>query len=293
MKPGDYRREYAAYCAALARARYDYRVGRTPDLPLAPLRERDALLPCDDLRAAHLDALNTTANTALGFASYFALLDETTQTDEQKLTAAAGALLARTNDAYRKHLHAWSARHLPPPLARTPVFADRLFFARLASFDQFFAAHDLPRTYIAAMSALGIRVERQTNLRVEWLADAVQPTVQAAQSVAPSARLVNAICFDLDPPADVRLVVGADGGAEAYRAFWQAAGWAQTAAWVSRDMAERYPEFVRGADATTRAAYGFLFRNLLHDPAWLEAQRGLKTSDAETTAQALALVELH
>src|SRR5947209_552549 len=42
MKPGDYRREYAAYCAALARARYDHHVGRALGLQLAPLRERYA-----------------------------------------------------------------------------------------------------------------------------------------------------------------------------------------------------------------------------------------------------------
>src|SRR5205085_1688294 len=42
MKPGDYRRDYAAYCAALARARYDFHVGRAPELQLAPLHERYA-----------------------------------------------------------------------------------------------------------------------------------------------------------------------------------------------------------------------------------------------------------
>src|SRR5438105_5305500 len=42
MKPGDYRRDYAAYCAALARARYDYHVGRAAELQLAPLHERYA-----------------------------------------------------------------------------------------------------------------------------------------------------------------------------------------------------------------------------------------------------------
>src|SRR5205085_3145347 len=388
MKPGDYRRDYAAYCAALARARYDFHVGRAPELQLAPLheryadlwtrerlaeleqaqrdtpaqfetertalrrllnvarlgyiaaqtrevaaelarceaaaqiawpdarvaatdaptlianepdaprrrelaaRQRDALQSCDDLRAAHLNTLNTTA-AALGFTSHFALLDEATQTDEQTMTAAAGALLARTGDAYREHLHAWAARHLPPPQARTPIFADSLFFARLAQFDQRFPASDLARTYAATMSGLGIRVERQTNLRVEWIAGSIQTAAQTAQLFAQSARPLNAICFDLAPPTDVHLVVGTNGGAEAYRAFFQAAGGAQQLAWVSRDMAERYPEFVRGPDATTRAAYGFLFRHLLHDPAWLEAQRGLKASDAKTTAGAFALVELH
>src|SRR5947209_4359912 len=387
MKPGDYRQEYAAYCAALARARYDYHVGRALELQLAPLRERyadlwtrerldeleqaehdtpaqfetertalrrllnvarldyvaaqtrevaaelarceavaqiawndarvsaadvldllahepdaarrrelaarqrDALQSCDDLRAAQLNALNTTA-AALGCTSYFALLDEATQTDEQKLTAAAGALLARTNDAYRKQMHAWAARHLPPTQARAPGTADGLFFARLAPFDQFFAARELMQTYTAAMSALGIRSERQTNLRVEWLAESA-PTAQSTQGSEQSARMAEPACFDLAPPMDVRLVVGTDGGAEAYRAFFQAAGGAQQLAWVSRDMAERYPEFVRGPDATTRAAYGFLFRYLLHDPAWLNAYRGLKASAAEMTAQAFALVELH
>src|SRR5881227_1915855 len=42
MKPGDYRQEYAAYCAALVRARYEFHTGRVPELRLAPLRERYA-----------------------------------------------------------------------------------------------------------------------------------------------------------------------------------------------------------------------------------------------------------
>src|SRR2546423_3394453 len=231
MSPGDYRREYAAYCMALARARYGFHTGRAPQLNLAPLRERyadlwtrerpreleqawhetpaqfeteraalrrlvniarlgyatvetrevadelasceaaaritwagarvaatgahdllanetdaarrrelgaryaDALRACDDLRAARLDALNMAA-AALDFNSYFALLDEATQTDSQQITTAADALLARTGDAYRARLRAWAARHLPPTHA--PVYADSLFFARLAGLDQLF-----------------------------------------------------------------------------------------------------------------------------------------------------------
>src|SRR2546423_11537429 len=42
MRPGDYRREYAAYGMALARARYEFHTGRAPQLNLAPLRERYA-----------------------------------------------------------------------------------------------------------------------------------------------------------------------------------------------------------------------------------------------------------
>jgi hypothetical protein len=56
MKTGDYRRDYAAYSAALERARYDYHAGVEPELRLAPLRDRYADLwtraAIDDLTRA-------------------------------------------------------------------------------------------------------------------------------------------------------------------------------------------------------------------------------------------------
>jgi len=56
MKTGDYRRDYAAYSAALERARYDYHTGVEPELRLAPLRDRYADLwtrtAIDDLTRA-------------------------------------------------------------------------------------------------------------------------------------------------------------------------------------------------------------------------------------------------
>ena len=56
MKTGDYRRDYAAYAAALERARYDQHTGVTPELRLAPLQERYADLwtrdSIDDLTRA-------------------------------------------------------------------------------------------------------------------------------------------------------------------------------------------------------------------------------------------------
>ena len=48
------------------------------------------------------------------------------------------------------------------------------------------------------MSDLGVRVERQTNLRVEWLAQSARAS-QAARPAQPA-------YFELDPPTDVRLV---------------------------------------------------------------------------------------
>lgn len=374
MRPSDYRHEYAAYEAELARTRYDFYAGRAQAFELVPLGERyadlwrrarldelaaardetpaqfetertalgrllnvarlgyaavathevvdeltrceqatqiswegvrssaavvperlaheadaarrrelsarllDARRACDDLRAAQLEALNQTAR-ALGFASYFALLDEATGSDAQRLGAAANALLARTGDLYRAHLRTWLDEHLPPQAGRAPAAADALFFARSHELDQFFPASELLNVYAAQMNALGINVERQSNLRSE----------RAPAKGAPESR-----CFALDPPADVRLLIGArSGGAHSYRVFFYVAACAQQYAWVSRDLAARYPEFVRGPDATTRAAYGYLFRYWLHEPAWLSARCGLKESGAHEVARACALVELH
>jgi hypothetical protein len=66
MKTGDYRRNYAAYAAALERARYDYDTGLTPELRLAPVRDRYADLwtldAIDDLTRA-LDEASTQFET--------------------------------------------------------------------------------------------------------------------------------------------------------------------------------------------------------------------------------------
>jgi hypothetical protein len=369
MNPGDYRREYAAYSAALARAHYEYHTGRTPELRLSPLRDRyddlwtraavadlerahrdtptqfetertarqrllaaarlgyaelsareitdelrrcetaariewlgtrrpatdapeliarepdatnrrelaarwlDAVAVCDDLRAARLEALRA-ANVALDLAR-----DEADEANEAKLTAQADTLLARTEAVYDARLHEWAALHLPPPYARAAVYADGLFFTRLAWLDQFFPLAEWPAGYNAAMAGLGIRVAQQTNLHVEW------PT-QSTPSMA-------AAYFGLEPPADVRLVAGTRGGAQQFSRFLHAAGCAQQLAWVSHDLAARYPEFVYAPDATTRAGYGFLFRYLLHDEAWLGEHCGLKPSVARAVARDLARVELH
>ena len=234
MKTGDYRRDYAAYAAALERARYDYHTGTAPELRLAPLEDRyadlwtrdsiedlkrareeipthfetertalaallraaqhgyveahaaevtrelslceesthfdwdgaklatndvpdtlavesdaarrrelsarwfDALQACHDLRAARFEALGEAAR-ALDFNSYFGFLQSVNgeATSVENLSAQGDKSLARTASIYNKTLFAWAARHLPPELARTPVYADSLFLLRLSHLDPF------------------------------------------------------------------------------------------------------------------------------------------------------------
>lgn len=374
MKPSDYRREYAAYCAARERALYDHHAGLRPELNLAPLRERyadlwarervgelaaardetpgafeteraalrnltniarlgwvetraravtqelarcessarvewggvrlgvseaservaaevdaaarrnlaarwlDALRGCDDLRAARLEALNEAARS-LDFRSYGALSREASGADGERLAAGASSFLERTGAAYASHAARWCALSLPPQLAREPAYADALFFTRLPQLDQFFPAREAQATYAAALADLGVRTERQSNLRLE---------------VAPGpGRKISPRCFALQTPGDVRLVFRPQDGAPFYLAFFRAAARAQHFAWTSRDSAARYPEFIHSPDPAARAGYAFLFGDLLFDAEWLAAHRGLKASEAGRVAHDLALAELY
>lgn len=376
MKTDDYRREYAAFCSALERARYAYRSHLETELQLPPIRERyadlwtrdaiadlerafedappqfetertalrallyaarlgyldaqtreitnellsceaatpiewegarltlgdvperiaiesdtprrrdltarwfDALRGCDDLRRTRVESLGDVART-LGFESLHELLNGASPTgnDVKELNASARAFLTRTESLYTSHLAEWAAQQLPTITARGLTYADSIFFARLSHLDHFFPAHQLLKTYDAAMSNLGIRVSQQANLQVEINVPDESPS--------------RANCFGVNPPDDVRLVGGTCNGVQTYANFWQEVGRAQQFAWTSRDLAARYPEFIHAPDLTTQLGYAFLFRNLLHDSRWLVEHHGVKVSAARIVARSVALLELY
>ncbi|MDT7602783.1 MAG: hypothetical protein QOF61_780 [Acidobacteriota bacterium] len=237
----------------------------------------DAVRPCDDLRAARLERLRDAARE-LDFDSYGALLAAATNTDTVKLSASARVVLERTAAVYESLVAAWAARHVPLDIGRGLDFADEAFFARLTHLDQFFPPGAARTTYEAAMRGLGVRIGLQENLRVE----------ESAEVEAGGAR-----CFGVRPPEDVRLVFNARAGADFYQNFFDEAARAQQLAWASRELAARYPEFVHAPDRATCTGFGFLFRALFADAAWLVETRGVRASDAEEIAKACALVELH
>jgi len=378
MKTDDYRRDYAACCAALEHARYNYLTGNDAELRLAPIQDRyadlwtrrsidelsrarkdsppqfetervalsallraaqlryteaqaaevtnelmrcataarlhwngaslaiddvpdalaaefdavrrrelsarwfDALHICNDLRAARLDVLGEAARD-LGFTSYLHFLTNNAQENDdanasdESLSAGATDFLTRTASVYAGNLSEWAARHLPAAFARELTSADSFFLARLHDFDPYFPASDLRATYDTVVSELG--VGRQSNMRVEVTTNQ-QGRIRAA-------------CFAAYPPEDVRLVRRAQSGASFYRLFFMTAGRAQAFAWVSPQLAARYPEFIHAPDETTRAGFAFLFGDLLADAAWLAAHRHIRPSEASEIARALTLVELH
>ncbi len=268
----------------------------------------DALSPCDDLRAALVAArhdarcelddapMPVVANDSLMHAPPLphapddALTPNTTgaraDADEDQIYRLASLVLALTDSTYAAHLARWAAPHLLPA-AREPSYADGLRLTRLPQLEFRFSQAELTKTYRAALGGFGVHIERQANLKVEAVEQRGEST-WARAAVMPQA-----VCLAPDAPVDVRLLYRAHaGGAPVYRDFFAAAGGAQQFAWVSGDLAARYPEFVYAPERATTESYACLFRSWLRDPAWLAEHRGIKASVARTTAQVVALAEL-
>lgn len=237
----------------------------------------DAISSCDDMRAEILASRQESARS-LGFDSHLALRQEIGGANFETLAGRGDAFIRRTDAAYHSRLAAWAAIALPPAVA--PHFADSLFFRRMTSLDALFAARDPPVSYGAAMNALGIRVERQANIRVD-----TQPRPSKQTDTA---------CFGVSVPDEVYVVVGAgESGLRLFRNFFEATGRAQAYAWSSRELAARYPEFIHAPDAATREGYAILLRRLFLDAPWLVEHCGLRASEAGEVARACALLETH
>lgn len=251
----------------------------------------EASRACDDLRAARLAQLNSAARE-LDFDSCAALAASATNTDSKKLLDAADLLLARTAAAYDSRLNAWAARHLPHGGARSPDLSDEFALVRLAQLDKFFPSSSARTAFEATTRGLGLRDERQTNIRVEELTkDRVSGGAKIKDGDAKIGD-ADARAFGVSPPADVRLAFHARAGADFHRKFFYEAARAQHFAWASRETATRYPEFVHAPDRATSVGFGSLFRALFTDRAWLTDIVGARPSDAEEIARTCALVEL-
>jgi hypothetical protein len=240
-------------------------------------RRLDAVGACDDLRAARLEALGEAVG-ALGFGGRRALYEEFTGASLEALAASAEGFLRRTEGAYMTALSAWAARALPP--GHAPVYADRFFFERAAGTEARFPARDFRELYTAALAGLGVRAGSQPNLRVD--------------EEARAGKSADSACFAVNPPSDVRLVVGADEGGLAFqRRSFEQGGRAQVLAWASRETSRRYPEFVYPADGATERGHGRLLASLFSEAAWLAARRGTRAAEADETARTAALLDLY
>lgn len=239
----------------------------------------DAARPCDDLRAARRESSDEAARE-LGFGGLRAMQEDVTGVNLESLAASSEVFLERTAHVYARHLSRWAARRVPPDAPGGLQYADRLFFERAAHLDAYFPAEWFRAAYTGTLNGLGIRAAEQRNVSID-------------AGPRPSKKSGSA-CFAVEPPEDVRLVVGASKGGAAWAVeTFRAAGRAQFFGWASRDTAARYPEFIYSPDGATAEGHSVLFSSLLRDATWLGGQRGMRATEAEEVARSVSLVELH
>lgn len=242
-------------------------------------RGLDSVRACDDLRAARLEALGDAARV-LGFEGRRALYEEFAGVSLEALGAGAEAFLRRTEAAYMSALAEWCAREGGPGAGRAPEYTDLLFFERAADTESRLPARDFGGLYVKTLAGLGVSVESGRGLRVD-----------DAQRVGKSAE---SACFAVAPPEDVRLVVGSGaGGLGFFRGSLLEGGRAQMFAWASRETSRRYPEFVHAPDRSTEVSHGLLLAGWLREPAWFEARRGMRATEASALARQAALLDLY
>jgi hypothetical protein len=253
-------------------------------------RRLDALRPCEDLRAARLEALGSAAG-ALGFESRAALYESfagaspssssanssSAGASLESLSAGAQTFLARTEAAYMSRLGEWARRELPT--GASPEYADLAFFERAAGTEASFPAREFRAMYESALAGVGVRVESLRSLHID---EAARPGKGSETA-----------CFAVAPPGEVRLVVGSDAGGLGFqRRSFREGGRAQMFAWASRDSAARHPEFVHAPDRAAEFGHGFLLSSLFREPSWLAARRGMRAAEAEEAARLSALLDL-
>jgi hypothetical protein len=238
----------------------------------------DALLPCDDLRAARLEALADTAQT-LGYAGLRALHEDATGASLDTLASGGDQFLARTAPAYHANLSRWAAQNIPGAGANALSFADELFFRRAPHLNPYFPPARARTVYSGAMAGLGVKVEQQHHVRID-------------SGERPGSK-PHAACFGVEPPSEIYLVEGAaGGGASSYVEFFFEAGRAQHFAWSSAETASRYPEFIHATDEAARDGAGFLLAGLFRDEAWVGEHLNLRPVEARELARSVALLEL-
>jgi hypothetical protein len=239
----------------------------------------DAVGSCNDIRAARFESLHESA-LSLGFDSYRALYAEIMATDYEALAKQAERFLARTEAAYRSALVRATARDLPGLSFEALEYSDYSYLHRMSRLDPFFPASEVLETYGAAMRALGIRIEQQKNIHID---SELRPNKNP-----------RAACFRINAPEDVRLLLSPVGGVYDYTVLFHEAGHAQHFAWSSRELTERYPEFMHAPDHSTTEGYAFIINYLFLDPLWLaEYLPGAGREHVRDIMWSIALLALH
>ena len=204
---------------------------------------------CADLLLEKYARLEEQTKTT-GFENYGKLFEETSEIDFDSFAVRARRFLEQTETVYFRML---AENAIKAGLNEKSLHsADFLFFRKQFEREEIFRAGDLPRLYSKILENFNFSEYKIPNISLKKVSD--DSETEAFRPILPE-KIVFCIANRY--------------GVANYIAFLRAFGKANLAAWSSKELLDRYPEFVFSPDSVLPRAYGFLFQTLLTDESFL------------------------
>jgi hypothetical protein len=243
------------------------------DVPVLIANEADAVRR-HELERRYLDVLATfnpmreeqekraqREARGFGYPDYVALYDDVRALDIPGLSKTMQQFIADTDELYFSALDTYLGEmHILRDDGRKCDLA-RIF--RATGHDLGFPRDRLLPTLYATMRDFGIRLEDQTNIRLD---------TESRPMKSP-----RAFCSPVAVPDDVRLVLKPSGGQQDYETLLHEAGHAEHYGNVDRTLPFAYRWL---GDASVTESYAFLLEYLTTDPTWLHRHLGYERPES-------------
>lgn len=200
----------------------------------------------------------------LGFSDYAAFVADVTEIDFADFARKAQSFLEQTEKVYFQLLSETAQGNGLDE--KSPRAADVLFLRKQIDRKDVFAARNLARLYEKILENFDFSKYKIPQIKTIGVSEKSRTRV-----------------FRVNVPEDARFCIANRDGVENCERFLFEFGKANQAAWTSKDLAKRYPEFVFSPDDVLRSGYGFLFQTMFFEKAFLQKTLGVR--DEKTAAQ--------
>ncbi|MCA1624837.1 MAG: hypothetical protein LC768_14365 [Acidobacteria bacterium] len=219
------------------------------------IRLLDAKNSCADLQIEKISQLEEKTKT-LGCSNLQKLFEEITELNFYNFAQKAQDFLEKTENFYFQSLAetAQKAGLEKHSLHTADFFYLRKLFERKEIFD----GENLPRFYSKILENFNFSEYKIPNIKLKEVTGRLQTKV-----------------FRTNLPEDIYFCISKRNGVPNYIEFLRSFGKANFAAWISKELLNRFPEFVFSPDDILSKAYGFLFQTLLTEEAFLRKNLGI------------------
>lgn len=200
---------------------------------------------CADLIVERFSKLQENS-IKLKFDNLLEVFEQISEVDSQVFIRKAKRFLDLTEDIYFKLLSEICLK------TNNLLFADYLFLNENLERNNLYSGNDLSFFYSQILENFDFSVGKIPQVRLKKVKNDKQTNI-----------------FSTKLPEEIYLCLSVKNGADNYFRFLHKFGKAQKNAWTSKDLINRFPEFVFAPDDCLGTSYGFLFQTLLADESFL------------------------